>query len=79
MMFMAGASSVGALPDPLSMIVRIMPVEAGAISLDAETRLTAGSVNAEVVTGTSGTITVVASEATAAGTNSTVLGSAVEV
>ena len=52
---MAGASSVGALPNPLSMIVRTMPVEAGAISLGAETSLAAGYVNAEVMADTSGT------------------------
>ena len=78
-MSMAGASSIGALSDPLSMIVRTMPVEAGAISLGAKMRPTAGSVNAEVVVGISGTVIVVASEAIAAETNSTVLGSAVEV
>ena len=75
----AGASSVGALPDTLSIIVLTMPVEAGVISLGAETRPTAGSISAEVVAGTSRTVTIVASEATAAGTNSTVLGSTVEV
>jgi len=79
MMSMTGASSVGALPNPLSMIVRTMPIEARAISLGAETRPIAGSVNAEVMTGTSGAVTVVASETTTAGTNSTVLGSAIEV
>jgi len=78
MMSMVGASSVGALPDPLSMIACIMSVEAGAISLGAETKPIAGSVNAEVVTGTSGTVMVVASKATGAATNSTVTGSTVE-
>jgi len=42
-------------------------------------RPAAGSVNAEVMTGTSGTVTVVASETITAGTYFTVLGSAVEV
>ena len=46
MMSITGASSVGALPDPLFMVVRIMSIEAGAISLGAETKPTAGSVNA---------------------------------
>jgi len=76
---MAEDSSVGAFPDLLSMIVCTMPVEAGAILLGAETSLATGSVNAKVMADTSGTVTVVASEATAAGTNSTVLGSAVEI
>ena len=44
MMSMAGASSADALPDLFSMTVRIMSVEAEAISLGAETRPTAGSV-----------------------------------
>ena len=57
MMSIAGASSVGALPNPLSMIVRTMSVKAGAISLGAETRPAAGSVNTEVVTDTSRTVT----------------------
>ena len=73
MMSMARGNSVGALPDPLSMIVRPMSVEAKAISLGAETRLAVGSVNVEVVTGTSGTITVVTFETTTARTNFTVL------
>ena len=67
-MSMAGASSVGALPDPLSMIVRTMFVEAVAISLGAEMRPTAGSINAEVMTGTSRIVTVEASEIRTAGT-----------
>ena len=79
MMSMAGASSIDALTDPLSIVVRIMSVKAGTISLSAETRLTIGSISAEVMTGTSGTVTVVAYEATAVGTNSIVLGSDVEV
>ena len=66
-------------PGPPYMIMRIMSVEAGAISLGAETRPATGSVNAEVMADTSKTIIVVASEATCAGTNSTVPGSAVEV
>ena len=48
MMSMAGASSAGVLPNPLSMTMRTMSIEAGAISLSAETRPAAGSVNAEV-------------------------------
>jgi len=79
MMSMVGASSAGALSDPLSMTVCTMSVEAEAISFGAETRSTIGFVNAEVVTGTSKTVTIVASRVTAAGTNSTVLGSAVKV
>jgi len=71
--------SVDAVPDPLSMIVRTMSVEARAISLSAEMRPTTGSVNTKIITGTSETVTVVASEAIAVGTNSTVFGSAVEV
>jgi len=39
MMSMAGASSIGALPDPLSMIVRTMSIEAGAITFGTEMRL----------------------------------------
>ena len=54
MMSMAGACSVDALPDSLSMIVRTMSVEAGAISLATETRPVVGFVNVEVVTDTSG-------------------------
>ena len=79
MMSMAGDSSAGALPDPLSMVVHIISIEAGANSLGAETRLEAGSVNAEVMVDTSGAIVMVASEATGAATNSTALVSAVEV
>ena len=56
MMSVAGDSLASVLPDSLSMIVRTMSVEAGAISLSAETRPAAGSVNAEVVTGTFGTL-----------------------
>ena len=77
-MSMTEASYVGALSDPLSMVVCIMSVEAGAISLGAETKPIAGSVDAEVLTGTSGTVMVVASKATGAATNSTVTGSTVE-
>jgi len=79
MMSMTGAGSIDVLPDPLSIVVHIMSVEAGTISLSADTRPTIGSINAEVMTGTSGTVTVVAYEATAVGTNSTVRGSDVEV
>jgi len=79
MMSMAGASSVGALPDPLSMMVRTIFIGAGAISLDAETRPAAGSVNAEVMTGTFRTVTVVASEMTTVGTNFTVLSLAIKI
>ena len=76
---MAGASSVGALPDPLSMIVRTMSIEARAISLGAEMRPATGSVNAEVITGTSKIVVVEASKTTTVGTDFTVLGSAIEV
>ena len=79
MMFMAGASYVDALSDPLSMVVRIMSTEVGANSLGVEASPAAGSVNAEVMAGTSGTFIVVASEATGVATNSTVPGSTVEV
>ena len=79
MMSMAETSSVDALPDPLSIIVCMMSAETGDISLGAETRPAAGSVNTEVMTSTSGTVIVVASKTTTAGTNFTVLGSAVEV
>ena len=78
-MMHAGTSSVGALSDPLSMLLHTMFIEAGTISLGAETRPAAGSVNTEVLTGTSRTVTVVASKATTAGSNSTILGSAIEV
>ena len=61
------------------MIVRTMFVEAGAILLGAEMRPTTRYVNAAVVTGTSGTVTVVASKMTTAETDFTVLGSAVKV
>jgi len=66
MMSMAGSSSVGALPDPLSIVVCIMSTEAGASSLGVETRPVAGFVNAEVMADTSGTVVMVASEATGA-------------
>ena len=79
MMSMAGASSVDALLDPLSMIVRTMSVETGAISLAAETRSAAGFINVKVITGTSKTVTVVTSETITVGTDYTVLGSAFEV
>jgi len=79
MMFMAGTNSVDALPDPLSLIVRIMPIEVGAISLGVETRTITGSVNAEAVTGTSGIVIVVASETTTVGTDFTILGSATKI
>ena len=79
MMSMAGPSSVDALLNPLSTIVHTMFVEARVISLVTEMRPVAGSVNAEVITDTSGTVTVVASEMITTGTNFTVLGSPVEV
>ena len=79
MMSMAGASSVGALPETLSTVVCIMSIEAGANSLGAEIRPAAGSVNTAVVASTAETIFVVASEATVAATNSTVPSSVVEV
>ena len=62
-----------------ALLVRIMSVEAGAISLGAETNSIAGYVNAKVVTGTFGTVMVVASKATGAATNSTVPSLVVEV
>ena len=52
------------------MIVRIMSVEAGAISLGVEMRPTAGSVNAGVVTSTFGTISAIDSEMTIEGQTS---------
>ena len=76
---MAGASSVDALPDPLFMIVCTMSVEARGISLATETRPTIGSVNVEVVTGISGTVTVVAPEMITAETNFTVLSLDIEI
>ena len=79
MMSLDGVNSINALPDPLSMIVQMMSVEAEAISLGAEIRPAAGSINAEVVTDPSGIVTIVASETITTGTNFTVLGSAVEV
>jgi len=79
MMSVAGASSVNALPDPFSMIVCMMFVEVEAILLGAETMPATGSVNIEVMTGTSGIVTVVAFEMTTARTDFTVLSSAFEV
>ena len=73
MISMAGANSVDALLDLFSMIVRTMSVEVEAISLGAETRPTTGSVNTEVVTGTSEIVTVVASETTTVGIDFTVV------
>jgi len=52
------------------MIVRTISVEVGVISLGAEMRPAAGSLNIKVVTGTSRTVIVVASEMTTAGTDS---------
>ena len=69
MMSMAGANSIDALPNLFSMIVRIMSVEAEAISLSVETRPVAGSVNTVVVTGTSGIVTVASSEVITVGTD----------
>ena len=57
------------------MIARTMSVEVRAISLGAETRPTTESVNVEVMTGTSRTVTVVASKTTTAGTDFIVLDS----
>jgi len=74
-----GWSFVDVLPDSLSMIVCMMSVEAGAISLAAKTRPAAGSVNVEVMTGTSGIVAVVASETITAGTDCTILGLAFEI
>ena len=76
--FHGWANSVDALLDPLSMIVRTVSVQAEAILLGSEMRPATCSVNAEVVTGTFGIVTVVASEITA-GIDFTVLGSAFEV
>ena len=78
-MSMAGANSVDALPNPFSIIVRMVSVEAKIVSLSAGTRPAADSFNVEVMTGTSGIVTVVAFEMTAIGTNFTVLGSTVKV
>ena len=72
-MSMTGANSVDVLPEPLSMIVRTMSVEAGAISLVADTRPTAGSINVEVMICTSGTVTLVASKTITTGTDFTYL------
>ena len=77
MMFMAGDNPVGALLDPLSMIVLVVSTKTGANSLDVETKPAAGSVNAETVAETSGTVIMIASEAKGAATNSTILGSPV--
>ena len=76
---LVGASPVGVNPDLLSMVVRIMSTEAGANSLRSETRPVAGSINAKIVAGISGTVIVIASEVIGAATNSTVPDSAVEV
>ena len=78
-MSIAGASSVDVLPNPLSMIVRTMSIEMGAISLAAETRSAVGFINVKVITSTSKTVTVVTSETITVGTDYTVLGSAFEV
>ena len=69
-MSMAGASFVGALPNPLFMIVHTMFVEAGAISLGVEMRPVGGSVNTEVMTDTFRIVMVEASETTTAGQTS---------
>ena len=61
------------------MIVCTMLVEVGAISLATKTRPVAGSVNTEIVTGTSRTVTVISSKTITVGTDYTVLGSAFEV
>ena len=79
MMSMAGDSLAGALPDPLSMMVRIMSTEAGANSLGAEKRPAVGSFDIEIMTDTSGTVIVVASKATGTATNYTTPGSPAEV
>ena len=73
-MSMAGANSVDALLNPLSIIVRMASVEVEAVSLSAGTWPTASFFNAEVVTDTSGIVTVAASEMKTAGTDFTVLG-----
>ena len=78
-MSMAETGFIDALPNPLSIIVCTMSVEAGAISLAVETKPTAGSINVEDMTGTSGAVTMVASETITAGTDFTVLGSCFEV
>jgi len=75
---MAGANSVETLPDSLSMIVGIVSVEAETISLSTGTWLAAGSFDVKIVTGISEFVTVVAFEMTTAGTDFTVLGSAIE-
>ena len=64
MMSMAGDNPVGALPDPLSTMMRVMSTEVGANSPGAETRSAAGSVDTEIGADTSGTVIVVASAAT---------------
>jgi len=76
---MAGANSIDALLDPLSMIVRTVSVEVEIVSLSLGTWPTIGSFDVEVVTGTFGIVTVAAYEMTTAGPDFMVLGSTVKV
>ena len=78
MMSMAGASSIDALPDPLSMIMRKVSIEAEAISLGAETRPVAGSVHWSRDRHLWDRY-VVSSDTTTTGTDFTVLDSAIEI
>ena len=79
MMSIAGDNNASALPDPLSMMVRVVSIETGANSICAGIRPTIGSFDTEVIADTSGTVIVVASTAIGAATNSTALGSPTEV
>jgi len=83
MMSMAGGNSANALPDPISVIVRIVSVGAEAVSLilpeRAGSRSATDSLNAKVVTGTSGTVPVVAFGVTTKEADFTILGSSVQI
>jgi len=79
MMSVVGDNPADALPDPLSMIVRVVSTETGANSTCAGIRPTTVSCSAEVIVNTSETVVMVASTAIEAATNFTALGSPAEV
>jgi len=79
MMSMAEANSTDKLLDPHSVIVRMVFVEAEAISLSVGARPVAGGFNTEVVTGISEIVPVAAPGVTTTGADFTRLESSIEV
>ena len=73
-MSIVAANFVDALPDPYSIIMRMVSVEAETVSLSIRREPTTSFFDAKVVIGTSKIIILAASEVTTTGTNFKVLG-----